>query len=183
MYSFLKLEPVCCSMSGSNCCFLTAYRFLRRQVRWSGIPISLRIFHNLLWSTQMLWHSQQSKSRRFPATLLPFQRSNGCWQFDLTAQGILQIQVRKAHKKLRPWWAHWEGTQPEATMPAPPVFCLCCRAQAYMGPSNVFSCRAFVWSASIQQTLRLDSTDSSLLRPDVSVRDQFLSVPVLSFLT
>ena len=27
------------------------YRFLRRQVRWSGIPISLRIFHSLLWST------------------------------------------------------------------------------------------------------------------------------------
>ena len=24
------------------------YRFLRRQVSWSGIPISLRIFHNLL---------------------------------------------------------------------------------------------------------------------------------------
>ena len=39
------------------CQFLTiaswpAYRFLRRQVRWSGIPISLRIFHSLLWSTQ-----------------------------------------------------------------------------------------------------------------------------------
>ena len=29
-----------------------AYRFLRRQVRWSGIPISLRIFHSLLWFTQ-----------------------------------------------------------------------------------------------------------------------------------
>ena len=28
-----------------------AYRFLRRQVRWSGIPISWRISHNLLWST------------------------------------------------------------------------------------------------------------------------------------
>ena len=28
-----------------------AYRFLRRQVRWSGISISLRIFHSLLWST------------------------------------------------------------------------------------------------------------------------------------
>ena len=26
-------------------------RFLRRQIRWSGIPISLRIFHSLLWST------------------------------------------------------------------------------------------------------------------------------------
>ena len=35
-----------------------AYRFLRRQVRWSGIPISWRIFHSLWWSTQRLWHSQ-----------------------------------------------------------------------------------------------------------------------------
>ena len=29
-----------------------AYRFLRRQVRWSGIPISWRIFHSWLWCTQ-----------------------------------------------------------------------------------------------------------------------------------
>ena len=29
-----------------------AYRFLRRQVKWSFIPISWRIFHSLLWSTQ-----------------------------------------------------------------------------------------------------------------------------------
>ena len=29
-----------------------AYRFIRRQIKWSGIPISLRIFHSLLWSTQ-----------------------------------------------------------------------------------------------------------------------------------
>ena len=29
-----------------------AYRFLRRQVRWSGVPISWRTFHILLWSTQ-----------------------------------------------------------------------------------------------------------------------------------
>ena len=29
-----------------------AYRLLRRQVRWSGIPISFRVFHSLLWSTQ-----------------------------------------------------------------------------------------------------------------------------------
>ena len=28
-----------------------AYRFLRRQVRWSSIPICLRIFLSLLWST------------------------------------------------------------------------------------------------------------------------------------
>ena len=29
-----------------------AYKFLKRQIRWSGIPISWRIFHSLLWSTQ-----------------------------------------------------------------------------------------------------------------------------------
>ena len=29
-----------------------AYRFLRGQVRWSGVPISLRIFYSLLWSIQ-----------------------------------------------------------------------------------------------------------------------------------
>ena len=28
-----------------------AYRFLKGQIRWSGIPMSLRIFNSLLWST------------------------------------------------------------------------------------------------------------------------------------
>ena len=34
-------------MSSSNCCFLTCIlkRFLKRQVRQSGIPISFRLFH------------------------------------------------------------------------------------------------------------------------------------------
>ena len=31
---------------------LPSYRFLRRQVRWSDTPISLRIFHSLLWPAQ-----------------------------------------------------------------------------------------------------------------------------------
>ena len=34
-----------------------AYRFLRRQVRWSCIPISWRIFHSLLWSTRWNPHN------------------------------------------------------------------------------------------------------------------------------
>ena len=44
---------------------LTAYRFLRRQVRWSGIPISLRIFHSLLWSIQSkaLFHKWHENNR------------------------------------------------------------------------------------------------------------------------
>ena len=44
----------------------SAYTFLRRQVRRSSIPISWRIFHSLLWSTQSkTLHSQWSRSRCF----------------------------------------------------------------------------------------------------------------------
>ena len=49
-----------------------AYRFLRRQVRWSGVSISWTIFHSLLWPTQMLWHSRYSRNRCFSGTLLFF---------------------------------------------------------------------------------------------------------------
>ena len=55
MYSFPSLEPVCCSISGSNCCFLICMRFLWRQVRWSGVPISWRIFHSLIVIHTIKW--------------------------------------------------------------------------------------------------------------------------------
>ena len=51
MYSFSYLEPVRCFMSSSNCCFLICIQVSQRQVRCSGIPVSWRIFHILLWST------------------------------------------------------------------------------------------------------------------------------------
>ena len=38
------------------------HRFVRKQVSWSGIPISIRIFHSLLWSTQskvLAWSMKQ----------------------------------------------------------------------------------------------------------------------------
>ena len=45
MYSFPDLEPV--HFSGSNASW-PAYRSLKRRVRWSGIPISWRIFHSFV---------------------------------------------------------------------------------------------------------------------------------------
>ena len=50
--TLFPIEPVHCSTSSFNCCFLTHIRFLSRQVRRSDVPISLRIFNNLLQSTQ-----------------------------------------------------------------------------------------------------------------------------------
>ena len=38
-----------------------AYRFLRRQVRWSSILIFFRIFHSLLWYTQNLGRSHKAE--------------------------------------------------------------------------------------------------------------------------
>ena len=53
MYSFPNFEPICCPISCSVSSW-PKYLFLRRQVRWSGIPISLWIFHSLLWSTESI---------------------------------------------------------------------------------------------------------------------------------
>ena len=40
-----------------------AYSFIRKQIRWSGIPISLRMFHSLLWSTQSKALAQSMKQK------------------------------------------------------------------------------------------------------------------------
>ena len=51
-YSFLTLEPVCCSVSNSNCCFLTYIQISQEagQVVWYSH--FLKNFHSFLWSTQ-----------------------------------------------------------------------------------------------------------------------------------
>ena len=43
MYSFPDLEPACCSMSSSNCCFLACIQISQEAVLF-GSPVSWRIF-------------------------------------------------------------------------------------------------------------------------------------------
>ena len=67
---------------GTRCPVLTvtswpAYIFLKRQIRWSGIPISFRIFHSLLWSTQSKALAESIKQKCFSGTLLFFWWSSG----------------------------------------------------------------------------------------------------------
>ena len=66
MYSFPDLEPACCPMSSSNCCFLTCIQISQEvdKLIWYS-SLSLRIFHSLLWSTQKLQRSQWSRNRCF----------------------------------------------------------------------------------------------------------------------
>jgi len=49
-----------------------AYKFLKRQVRWSGIPISFRIFHSLIANTLF----QQHKRRLYTWTSPDDQHQN-----------------------------------------------------------------------------------------------------------
>ena len=61
-----------------------AYRFPRRQVSWSGNPISLRISTVCCNSqSQRLKCSQWSRSRCFSGIPLLSLWPNGCWQFGL----------------------------------------------------------------------------------------------------
>ena len=81
-YSFSYLEPVCCSMSSSNCCFLTCIQVSQeRQVRWSGIPISWRIFHSLLPSQISTGFSSpfrvSCRAERIRARVLHVERFRG----------------------------------------------------------------------------------------------------------
>ena len=56
MYSVPNLEPVRCSMSGSNCYFLTCIQVSQEAGKWSGIPIFWRIFQFVVIHTVKGFH-------------------------------------------------------------------------------------------------------------------------------
>ena len=60
-----------------------AYRFLRSQVRWSGIPISWRIFQFFMIHTIKGFDVVNKAEVDVFLELLLFLWFNGCWQFDL----------------------------------------------------------------------------------------------------
>ena len=80
-YSFPNFEPVCYSMS-SSLASCPAYRFLRRQVMWSDIPISLRILQFVVIHTvkgfSIVSETEVDISLKFP-----------CFFYDPTDDGNL----------------------------------------------------------------------------------------------
>ena len=61
-----------------------AYRFLKRQVRWSGIPISRRISQFVvIYPVKGFGIINKAEIDVFSGSLLLFWWSSGCWQFDL----------------------------------------------------------------------------------------------------
>ena len=49
-YSFLNLEPISCSIQGSNSCFLSYIQVSQETGKMVCITVSLSVFHSLLYS-------------------------------------------------------------------------------------------------------------------------------------
>ena len=84
MYSFPNFEPVCCTMSGSNCASWPAYRFLRRQVGWyfhffKNFPQFVAVTHTVKGFSIV----NEAEADDFSETPLLSPWCNECWQFDL----------------------------------------------------------------------------------------------------
>ena len=76
----LNQSVVSCPVLTAASCPL--FRFLRWQVRWSDIPVSLRIFQFVVICTIKMALVQSMKQMFFGIPLL-FLWSSRCWQFDL----------------------------------------------------------------------------------------------------
>ena len=74
-YHFPNLEPVCCSMSSSNCCFLTCRQISQEAGKTVWYSHVFKEFSRVCCGpqqSQRFWCSQWSRSRCFSGTLLLF---------------------------------------------------------------------------------------------------------------
>ena len=84
-YSFSYLEPVCCSMPSSNCCFLTCTQISQEagQVVWySHLSQNFSQFV-VIHTIKGFGIVNKTEIDIFSGSLLLFPWSSGCWQFDL----------------------------------------------------------------------------------------------------
>ena len=83
-YTFSHLEPVCCSMSSSNYCFLTCIPDFQEagQVVWYS-HLLLNFPQFILIHTVKGFGIVNKTGIDFSGTLLLFWWSSGLWQFDL----------------------------------------------------------------------------------------------------
>ena len=90
----------------------SVYRFLRRHVRWSGIPISWRIFHSFVIYTVKGFGLVNKAEVDVCLELLFYQWSSGCWQFDLwflcLFKSSLNIWKFMVHVLLKPGLENFE---------------------------------------------------------------------------
>ena len=92
-----QFEPVSCSMSCSNCCFLTCLQVFQETEGDLLLP-SLIIFHHLLWSTQSKALTQ-SINQMFFWNSFAFYMIQQMLKFDHTTSGVYVLS-RFSHVQL-----------------------------------------------------------------------------------
>ena len=100
-------------MSSSNCCFLTGIQVSQEAVRWSGIPISWRIFQFVVIHPVKSFSVVNKAEVDFLfLEFLCFLWSNRCWQFDVGFSAFsktsLNIWKFTVHVWLRPGLENFE---------------------------------------------------------------------------
>ena len=104
-YTFSYLEPVCCSMSSSNCCFLTCIQVSQEagQVTWY-CHLFLN-FPSLLWSTQSVFGTVNKSEIDVFLELLLFRWSSGCWQRSLVLLPFLKSAWTSGSSRFMYCWS------------------------------------------------------------------------------
>ena len=95
MYFFPTLEPVCYSMSSSNCCFLTCIQIFQeagQEVWYSHLFKNFPHFV-VIHTVKGFDVVNRAEINVFSGTLSLFRWSSGCWQFDLWFLCLFQIQL------------------------------------------------------------------------------------------
>ena len=99
MYSFPNFDSVCCFMSGSKCCFLTCLQIHQKAGKVVYYSCLLKNFpqFSVIHTVKgfCLLNKAEVDFFFFPGTLLLFQWSKRCWQFDLWFLCLFKIQLER----------------------------------------------------------------------------------------
>ena len=125
-----------------------AYKFLKRQVSWSGISISFRISHSLLWSMQSMWSTGEGNGKPLQYSWLENPMNNMKRQNDMILKEELPRSVGAQYATGDQWRKNSkknEGMEPkqkqypvvDVTGDGSKVWC--CKEQYCIGTWNVRS--------------------------------------------
>ena len=113
-YSFPDLEPVCCSIPSSNCCFLTCIQISLESGQVVWYPHLFKNFpqFTVIHTVKGFGIVNKPEVDVFSGTLLLFQWSNSCWQFEIWflsfSKSSLNIWKFTVHILLKPSLENFE---------------------------------------------------------------------------
>ena len=106
MYSFPNFESVCCSVTGSHCCFLACIQISQEASKVFWYSHLFKNFQQFIVIHTVKGFSIVSEAEVdfFPGTLLLFLWSSGCWQFDRWFSGIWKAIKTKLDWEIICFW-------------------------------------------------------------------------------